>query len=219
MAVRFRPVLKEFRNVELRYRLRPVSRPRSRDTFGGMTAGDPLDQGPPTEREAFGCTFGPLVTRGGRRVPQFSGTFDPKDLDDEASPVELRVYEGTREVTDATFWRFRGNVFRADPDLSAEDVAALALETANRRRLKIEKAHALMAMSRELDAGAKRKPIPQPVRVAVWQRDGGRCVDCQSNEDLEFDHIIPLALGGSNTARNLQLLCSTCNRRKGATLG
>jgi len=74
-------------------------------------------------------------------------------------------------------------------------------------------------MQTRLDGRGKREPIPQPVKVAVWQRDGGRCVECGGQENLEFDHVIPLALGGSNTERNLQLLCAGCNRRKAATLG
>jgi hypothetical protein len=61
--------------------------------------------------------------------------------------------------------------------------------------------------------------IAVEVRREVWRRDGGRCSNCGSRERLEFDHIIPFALGGSNTARNVQLLCELCNREKGATLG
>jgi HNH endonuclease len=63
-----------------------------------------------------------------------------------------------------------------------------------------------------------RKPIPEAVRHEVWRRDGGVCVDCGSKERLEYDHILPLAKGGSNTARNLELRCESCNRRKGASI-
>jgi 5-methylcytosine-specific restriction endonuclease McrA len=44
------------------------------------------------------------------------------------------------------------------------------------------------------------------------------CNDCgrvRSLDDLEVDHIIPVSLGGSDTLDNKQLLCSTCNRKKG----
>jgi hypothetical protein len=59
-----------------------------------------------------------------------------------------------------------------------------------------------------------REAIPENVRHEVWRRDGGKCVICGFQERLEFDHIIPLSKGGSNTARNLQLLCEHCNRKK-----
>jgi len=65
---------------------------------------------------------------------------------------------------------------------------------------------------------AHEQPIPERVRNEVWRRDEGRCVDCGSRERLEFDHIIPYSKGGSNTARNLELRCEACNRRKGATI-
>jgi 5-methylcytosine-specific restriction endonuclease McrA len=37
-----------------------------------------------------------------------------------------------------------------------------------------------------------REPIPQDVMDKVWNRDGGRCVKCGSQENLEFDHIAAL---------------------------
>jgi hypothetical protein len=64
-----------------------------------------------------------------------------------------------------------------------------------------------------------RRRIPKAVQVAVWRRDLGRCVECGNREHLEFDHIIPVAEGGSNTERNVQLLCESCNRRKGKIIG
>jgi hypothetical protein len=64
----------------------------------------------------------------------------------------------------------------------------------------------------------RRQPIPESVRHEVWRRDEGRCVDCGSRERLEFDHIIPLSRGGSNTARNVELRCEVCNRKKGAKI-
>ncbi len=63
-----------------------------------------------------------------------------------------------------------------------------------------------------------REPISDKVKIFVWNRDGGKCVNCGSNEKLEYDHIIPLSKGGSNTARNIQLLCENCNRSKGANI-
>lgn len=62
--------------------------------------------------------------------------------------------------------------------------------------------------------GRVRRSIPPSVRHEVWRRDLGRCVQCGSQERLELDHIIPHSRGGSATARNIQLLCEACNRRK-----
>jgi len=59
-----------------------------------------------------------------------------------------------------------------------------------------------------------REPIPEEARHEVWRRDGGKCVKCGSREKLEYDHIIPIAKGGSSTVRNIELLCEKCNREK-----
>ena len=65
----------------------------------------------------------------------------------------------------------------------------------------------------------RSRQISQSVKDKVWNRDEGKCVQCGSNEDLEFDHIIPFSKGGANTYRNIQLLCEPCNRSKSAKIG
>ena len=58
------------------------------------------------------------------------------------------------------------------------------------------------------------RTIPKAVQREVWRRDFGKCIECGSKEKLEYDHIIPFSKGGSNTVRNIQLLCENCNRKK-----
>jgi hypothetical protein len=57
--------------------------------------------------------------------------------------------------------------------------------------------------------------IPTPVKLEVWQRDGGRCVKCGAVENLHFDHDIPFSKGGSSlTSENVRLLCAKHNLEK-----
>ncbi|MFC5848224.1 TerD family protein [Deinococcus petrolearius] len=58
------------------------------------------------------------------------------------------------------------------------------------------------------------RSIPQQVKLEVWQRDAGKCVQCGDGNYLEYDHVIPHSLGGASTANNLQLLCRRCNLTK-----
>lgn len=78
------------------------------------------------------------------------------------------------------------------------------------------KTKAKSILPEENDARSRR--ITQEVKDKVWNRDGGKCVECGSNQNLEFDHIIPFSKGGANTYRNLQLLCEPCNRSKSASI-
>jgi hypothetical protein len=125
-----------------------------------------------------------------------------------------------RQGTELSFWLINKEVYLVnDKDVTLEDVIALLGVKANQRKIQLEKAHALQAMASNMESKPRRQGIPQAVRIEVWQRDYGRCVECESQEKLEFDHVIPVSMGGSNTARNIQLLCELCNRTKGASLG
>jgi hypothetical protein len=65
----------------------------------------------------------------------------------------------------------------------------------------------------------QRRIIPSHVKLEVWRRDKGECVECHSKVNLHFDHILPYSIGGtSDTAANIQLLCMKHNISKGAKL-
>ncbi len=53
------------------------------------------------------------------------------------------------------------------------------------------------------------------VRKKIFDRDGKVCKHCGSTENLSMDHIIPVSKGGEDSLENLQVLCKSCNSRKG----
>lgn len=63
--------------------------------------------------------------------------------------------------------------------------------------------------------GYQKKPIPPQLRKQVLERDAYRCKQCEDWHNLHVDHIIPESKGGPTTLENLQVLCRTCNLRKG----
>jgi 5-methylcytosine-specific restriction endonuclease McrA len=66
---------------------------------------------------------------------------------------------------------------------------------------------------------AESRHIPAHVRRAVHERDAGRCTfvgdqgrRCDATMRLEYDHIQPVARGGTSTPRNLRLRCRAHNQ-------
>jgi hypothetical protein len=61
----------------------------------------------------------------------------------------------------------------------------------------------------------RRRVIPASVKLAVWKRDGGKCVACGATDELHFDHDVPWSKGGTSiTEENVQLLCARHNLQK-----
>lgn len=86
----------------------------------------------------------------------------------------------------------------------------------NIKEIKVPKKHLTMKGT------IKRTTMPKWVKHAVYHRDKGRCVFC--NTDLtqvvnilttsNYDHIVPLDLYGPNDPCNIQLSCEKCNKSK-----
>ena len=56
------------------------------------------------------------------------------------------------------------------------------------------------------------------LRSVVFARDGFACNYCGAIDDMECDHVIPVARGGLSVLANLVAACKKCNRSKGASL-
>jgi hypothetical protein len=69
----------------------------------------------------------------------------------------------------------------------------------------------------ELEKKRERYRVRRPILYAeIKKRDGEKCKMCGDTKRLEIDHITPLSKGGGDELDNLQILCKSCNTRKGA---
>lgn len=96
----------------------------------------------------------------------------------------------------------RGSVVHTDPQISLEDLL-----------LKLCKGE-ISTPTSELKVEVNE--APQSVAAArreVWRRDKSCCVNCKSTYAVEIDHIVPVAVGGASTVKNMRLLCRSCNQR------
>lgn len=173
---------------------------------------------------------GRILIYEGHDQPSLRGVSDPKSIDQPArtpsgsltqnglffeaahrfktstaTPELVRVYEkikpgiwvynGIFTLVDA--WQEKSGprkVFKFRLELAEQDLPAA-------RREDLEMEHSRL--------------IPAPVKLAVWRRDKGRCVECGSRDNLHFDHVIPYSKGGSSlVAENIQLLCARHNLAK-----
>jgi hypothetical protein len=118
------------------------------------------------------------------------------------------------------WWWFEDGFYWESGGYPARDVLALIRDRQRRAAQRLDRARMLLNVEegREQKPAARRQSIPREVRRLVFERDGGLCMECGSNFDLQYDHVIPVALGGATTIENLQLLCGQCNREKSADL-
>ena len=150
---------------------------------------------------------------------------DPENVQRSEPVRAIGYYErevGLPAADDHMVWLFRNRLVVVGPPYEVSfDEIVLAV-----KHIVLSHEKAVADMQRDVERFERleeavrtpREPIPADVRMFVWQRDQGRCVRCGGNEKLEYDHIIALANGDSNTERNIQLLCESCNRAKGSSI-
>jgi 5-methylcytosine-specific restriction endonuclease McrA len=63
----------------------------------------------------------------------------------------------------------------------------------------------------------KRRPLTAFEKDIIRQRQKNRCAICKTSLEglvVHYDHKKAIALGGSDTPRNLQALCPNCHAKK-----
>lgn len=120
-------------------------------------------------------------------------------------PERVRVYEKIRPG----IWAYNGIFHLVDSWVEQDE---------KRRVFKFK----LLAVEGDEDSitspgwmPVRRRVIPTAVKLAVWKRDGGKCVECGADDELHFDHDLPWSKGGTSiTETNVQLLCARHNLQK-----
>jgi len=124
-------------------------------------------------------------------------------------PAELiRVYEKIKKG----LWVFNG-VF----ELVDAKVANIDNRNVFKFTLKITDKTIALKEHAEKERGGldHNRMIPTSVKLTVWKRDKGQCIQCGSKDNLHFDHILPYSKGGTSLkAENIQLLCARHNLQK-----
>ena len=119
-----------------------------------------------------------------------------------AAPERVKVYEKLKKG----LWSYNGLFHLVDSWLESDE---------HRRVFKFK----MIAVEGDEDFSIPpkantrhRRVIPTAVKVEVWNRDKGKCVQCGASDDLHFDHILPYGKGGTSLkADNIQLLCARHN--------
>src|SRR4029450_12972435 len=62
--------------------------------------------------------------------------------------------------------------------------------------------------------GEEQLPVPDSLHLSVWERFRGRCIDCGSDEHVNFDRIIATSERSVDTPQNFELRCQTCRDRR-----
>jgi 5-methylcytosine-specific restriction endonuclease McrA len=125
----------------------------------------------------------------------------------QSEPVLVLDTEGRN------WWWYQHEFYHENDGYTSEDVKLILWDREQKKTRRIQRLRKEM-LSQEALEEARRQQIPEDVRIFVWRRDQGKCARCGSQQNLEYDHIIPVSQGGSSTARNIQLLCERCNREK-----
>ena len=159
------------------------------------------------------------------KINEFKALLGPKSFNLNTSElVEMMVDLSINKLKENKFGKKR--VQNPNSTLSAQSTDALkSKDDIFKSKFKPETENAIKTVNKlKTENGpsikSKNQTYKNPRYISakhkhhIWQKDHGKCTNCDSEHNLQFDHIKPLALGGATDIKNLRLLCFHCNQRQ-----
>jgi 5-methylcytosine-specific restriction endonuclease McrA len=117
---------------------------------------------------------------------------------------KIKAYQATYQAT------YQVAYYAKNADKLRARAAEYRLENPEARRISDQNRRA-----RKRNVGGK---LSKNLSVKLFKLQNGKCMCCSLplGDNYHLDHVMPLALGGSNTDDNMQLLRATCNMQKHA---
>ena len=137
-----------------------------------------------------------FVDRGGiflrkRRWFVGSGTPPLEIPESRWSQVAVAQFEVPQHLVtwrDRDFWWYDDALLATGRRVRKRGREGRAVHAPAQDERELEHAHAVLAASSS-PTTRKREPIPKDVRLAVWQRDEGKCVECSSDFDIQYGTV------------------------------
>jgi len=103
------------------------------------------------------------------------------------------------------FQKAKGLLSKYSNEELIEAMADLVIEREKKKLTPQKNSHAPERVSRF---------IPKSVKAHAYNATKGKCAICGSTHNLNFNHKMAHALGGTNSKENINLLCHNCNQRQ-----
>ena len=149
---------------------------------------------------------------------------------DTTAMAEWLYFKGVIDWVQTLFPKYRremkgldwGGMFRLygkgkyDPAEMEKDIQRLMADDDVQRKGGI---YEYLLSGGEQESALSIRKFTDSQKRAAYERQGGTCADCGKPcafEEMHGDHVTPWSKGGHTVPDNLQMLCRTCNLRKGA---
>ncbi len=142
------------------------------------------------------------------------GTWDYGHLSTRYTTARLREIGASRFLTTVAQRHVRHQIHLREKLENEEKLAMIEKERAATKEAEAQQAAAIKREKKK--AKTKMRREAHKLRGNVLDKYADGCEHCKSKQRLTWDHITPIELGGTNTKKNIQVLCQSCNSSKGA---